>query len=656
MLEIGGMRIFFGDFHGQWNEDHDNPSLLLAGYSFYGYDFCVFQGPGNSDAITSMMENLGMPFKVFAGRELMYNFNHITTLGFDGDIPPIDDPDVRNVLNKLHGCAKLIIAAHPWPSIISKLQDLIAEGLIDAIELVNTANWNEPLMKWYYERLSKGDKIPIVSGLDIHRSHEFQRPDILYTANYPANNDIHQLGAHRTLVFCENCTEKEIIRAVRECRTLIEFNGQLLGPADLIRKLEDAGYREKAADQQKEREAFDLELLHGSHLVAGTRTRFKVYGQSSGKAVLLTPGGTSREITWSRNNHALDIDNLPHLFDRNQFFMPLNVIADQGLSRTFALKTKSPVEISLLSETESGNNPERLVIADIRNNTGKELYPGYTLSSAALEKTIEGKIQIEPYYTGRISTPVEPLEEVSRPVKFTLAVESGDFRRMFSRNLVFVSCNYAENITEKEWDKAGKIFIGYDDQIDPMFTSSWNGPDDISGKFSLLWNEQGLYVRGWIVDDILYTRSSDTDITVFGDCIQIGINPVNRDDVPGMSFYNITLTRGAEEEPQMRIETVPKFAVYGMAPAGYRIPASFYDMKKLDKTTTRCTLFLPWSLLIPMQPVAGYRFGLYLLLWDNDGSGVKTSLQWPRYMEKETGNAWWSPQNGAWAQMRLDRF
>lgn len=64
-------------------------------------------------------------------------------------------------------------------------------------------------------------------------------------------------------------------------------------------------------------------------------------------------------------------------------------------------------------------------------------------------------------------------------------------------------------------------------------------------------------------------------------------------------------------------------------------------------------LFLPFHLIPPMQPVPGYRFGLYLVLFDNDGTGLETALQWPLHAERHLGQAWYIPYGGAWAGIEL---
>ena len=53
------------------------------------------------------------------------------------------------------------------------------------------------------------------------------------------------------------------------------------------------------------------------------------------------------------------------------------------------------------------------------------------------------------------------------------------------------------------------------------------------------------------------------------------------------------------------------------------------SVEKIEATRTRLRLHLPWSVLAPMQPLPGYRFGLYLYLFDNDGTGLKSAMAWP---------------------------
>ena len=53
-------------------------------------------------------------------------------------------------------------------------------------------------------------------------------------------------------------------------------------------------------------------------------------------------------------------------------------------------------------------------------------------------------------------------------------------------------------------------------------------------------------------------------------------------------------------------------------------------------------LTLPWSELLPFVPEIGYRIGVYLVLKNNNGTGLVDSLQWPKPLSGmwQTPNRW----------------
>jgi hypothetical protein len=93
----------------------------------------------------------------------------------------------------------------------------------------------------------------------------------------------------------------------------------------------------------------------------------------------------------------------------------------------------------------------------------------------------------------------------------------------------------------------------------------------------------------------------------------------------------------------------------------FMMPGSMFSTRAMEplktaaglSTRTELRLALPWHVLTPMQPLAGYRFSMFLILWDNDGQGCKASLQWPRYTEADTQTVWYAVNNNCWAQMTL---
>ena len=98
MIAREGRSIHFGDFHGQWNAAEDELALLVAGLWRHGYDFTAFQSPDRQEALRATVERNRIPLRIFPGREYMYDWGHLTTVGTTGDAPPINDPDVESVL------------------------------------------------------------------------------------------------------------------------------------------------------------------------------------------------------------------------------------------------------------------------------------------------------------------------------------------------------------------------------------------------------------------------------------------------------------------------------------------------------------------------------------------------------------------------------
>jgi len=193
MIAREGRSIHFGDFHGQWNAAEDELALLVAGLWRHGYDFTAFQSPDRQEALRATVERNRIPLRIFPGREYMYDWGHLTTVGTTGDAPPINDPDVESVLRWFKANSEWVVLAHPYAFMIDRLESLLDAGLLDAVELVNgplDSNNNRKLIDWYASLLNRGKRVPIVSGLDIHVPVGDRRPDVLYDDAYPTSLDI----------------------------------------------------------------------------------------------------------------------------------------------------------------------------------------------------------------------------------------------------------------------------------------------------------------------------------------------------------------------------------------------------------------------------------------------------------------------------------
>lgn len=671
MLELAGERIFFGDFHGQWLEKPENFPIFLAGLTYYGYDFSMFQGQSGHDTsrggpLQKLVHDLAVNITVFPdGYELFFDWGHITTAGFhpDAGMPPQTESDFEKVFHYLKNHTRFCALAHPYPEMFDKLDHLLENGLIDAVELINsegTGSNHAFLRNWYEKRLRRGRLTPIVSGLDIHTSHGFCRPPIFFNADYHPNTDIGLLDKHRTLVLGECCDEDCVFDAVRRGRSLIEIRGQLIGPQNLVEKLIKGGYFAARARAQEERENFRLVGTSGARAVAHEKFALIVQypRQKTGKAIYYRPDGAVSRTQY-KPGKAFTIKNVPAPREGNQSYAAVQVRVNNGRGRLFALRVRSGLTIDLQPKVAVNRGGRRLysVRLSIRNNRPVPVHGRYILRSDAVPgSVIKGRFgpippAVSANFTHILKGSNEPLRSQSFAVEVAPAAGPA---QTFSKDLVFLTVPHAPRLNVNAWAACDPIRLNQREQLEPTFSSDWKGPQDCSGEFRVLWNEEALHFRIEVTDDILAQGTlRDPEAMMWSDAIQIAVNPINRDDVPEFSFYDIWTTRGAHQRNERGwIRTGPNMAVDGIERGRVHIPARYFRVQRLSKTRMLVRLKLPWCFLVPMQPVAGYRFGLYLILWDNDGFGLKSALCWPR---PNTNQAWYQPEGAGWAQAELIR-
>lgn len=665
MIELAGERIFFGDFHGQWGEKPDNFPLFLAGLTYYGYDFSMFQGPGDTGPggpLQKLVRDLAVNITVFPnGRELFFDWGHVTTAGFqpDAGMPPPTENDLEKVFRYLRNHTRFCALAHPCSGMFARLDYLLDNNLIDAVELINSDGGGANhafLLNWYEKRIRRGRPAPIVSGLDIHTSHGFGRPPILFNTDYPPDADIRLLDKHRTLVLCESCEEDCVFDAVRRGRSLIEINGRLIGPQDLVEKLIQGGYFALRGRAQRERESFGL--VSGKKR-AVAREKFTPTVQDPqhrpGQAIYYRPDGVVTRTPY-KTSGVFTIKNVPAPRDGNQSYAAVQIRTRDGRGRLFALRVRAGLSIDLQPKIAVNRSGRRVysVRLNVRNNRSFPvrgryiLRPGTTPASA-----IKGRFgPLQPMDSANLDCKLKGLKEPLRSKTFTVEVipEAGP-AQIFSKDLVFLAVPHARKLNARAWAACDPIRLDRREQLDQMFSSQWNGPGDCSGEFRLLWNKEALYFQIEVNDDVLATgNAGDPGGMMWSDSIQIAVNPIDRDDVPEFSFYDIWTTRGAHRKHECWIRTGPNMAVDGIERWGcVSIPAHHLGVRRISKTRVRVRLDLPWGFLLPMQPVPGYRFGLYLIIWDNDGSGLKAALNWPR----PNKTAWYQPEGAGWAQAEL---
>jgi hypothetical protein len=663
MITLPSGRVYFGDFHGQWNEDYTNPALLVAAHSYYGYDFSIFQGFGPNTYVEGLASSLHLPLKFFPGRECMFDWAHVTTWGLQGEPPPLDETDFRAVLADLKRRCHMLMIAHPFEPFIPHLEGLLDEGLVDAVEIVNggpaKVDRQAPILRWLRDMQAKGKRVPVVGGMDIHIAEGFQRPDVCYSDAFVPQTDFAAMDRNRTAVLVDELTPEAILDAVRQGRSVVEAGGELLGDAELIAQLEREGYWQARRQAQARLDEITLtveggELLGGHEGVLRPRVR---HDQRATVRVFERPG-QAQAHEW-RSGRELRV-TIPHAFDRNLFYLGASVESPDGLVKGFALKVRSPVEIELVSEPQ-GPEGCRAVLGVI--NRSQDVVQGRATLTPTGGPSRELALEpLAPEANAKLSCEIPAGGDPSQPVEVSACVRIGGLARATRRKLVFVGVPHMEKDGEAAWRDVSKIFLGREDQIDPYWTHQWRGPEDSSATVQLAWNEQALMMRAVVTDDVLCPSVRARKQPMFGDSLQIAINPIHREDLPAFGVYDFFLTRHLQGD-YLLLDRSPHIACEGIRRAWDKtvMPASMFSTRALPPidsaggklTQTLLTVRFPWHVLIPMQPLAGYRFNLFLILWDNDGQGCKASLQWPRYTEADTQTVWYAVNNNCWAQMTL---
>lgn len=642
MITVGEKTVYFGDFHGQWNAAEEDLALLVAGLWQEGYDFTAFQTPDRYDALRGIVSTHALPLNVLGGREYMYDWGHLTTVGVEGTPPPIDSQDVASVLAWFKEHGTWVVLAHPYEAMKKRLDDLLDQGLLDAVELVNghlNSNRNRGLAEWYGARVRAGKATPIVSGLDIHIPKGSRRPNVLYTPAYPPQADIDLFGANRTGVVAAGCDAAAVKAAIAAGRTFIELTPErrLVGPPDLVSALEREGYWDRVEQDLERRRGMAPSVE--SRIVGGERTVF------SSSAERVETGGREQAV----GDDGLVRLAVPLAYSRNTQYV--NVVSRKGETlAVHALKVHHPLSVELLPDFVDGTcrTLTRIVNAGTRD-----------LDGLRLSLDCGGRVVTESL------PPLAPLamHEVAhdwrvadrhRPTRFTLRVGNDRLEKQFAKHLVFIDCPHLPDpANAADWERIDPIRLsgGCDEQVDRAFTVFWNGEADLSAEIRLGWNAAGLHFRLRIRDDVL--APSKISLLMFGDCLQIGINPIGCEAVGNQSFHDLMMTRGTEPDGKDKVFLERSVNMALEYPSNERVRLDGLYAGSVRDGVFEGTLTLPFDQLAPMQPLAGYRFGLYLVLFDNDGDGLKTALQWPLSAERHVGQAWYVPYGGAWASVRL---
>lgn len=613
MYKIGNWNVFVGDFHGQWTEPDENLSLNLSALTVCGYDFSLYNSGDTSPSgpFATLVRKLDLPFTVLPyGKELFYDWAHLMLGGLKpgAEIPALNDPDFFSVLRRLRPQCDFLSIAHPWKPFYAHLDHILDENLVDAVAF-NHAD-DEDLLCWYHNRLKSGKTAPIVTELDFHATLGRRSGSIHYQTLNEAFRDLAPVGKRYTLVFAEECTPECLYAAVRAGRSVVDLDGILTGPDPLVELLKNNDYFHLKQSAQEEREKLKLTLPAGSIPME------------------------QEPLTVHINGKSVQLECLESsAVNQPCFYYP---VAASGQCRV--IRGQNAVTGRLRPRSDGS------LEVDLANHSLTRSYAGYFQVDAAAYSCKETFSALRPGERRSF-----PLKDFSSPsglpsvAKLTLFPD-GLPPRHYQRDLFAVGIPYA---SEPDPVSPG-IVLDRPEQLDPMWSSEWDGPEDSSMVCRTSWNEEGLHFRFDVTDSKL-APSSRPEQLYCGDCIQLALNPCDRPDMKPFSFYHFIATRGAQPEGDERCIAYdsPQSGLLGTSPTPYRLPSWCYRLEMTDPRHSILHLTLPWNLL-PLFPAGkGTRFQMHLILWDNDGTGIKSALQWPR------PGMWYQPDDWTWSDAEL---
>ncbi|MBT3381785.1 MAG: hypothetical protein HN742_05560 [Lentisphaerae bacterium] len=162
----------------------------------------------------------------------------------------------------------------------------------------------------------------------------------------------------------------------------------------------------------------------------------------------------------------------------------------------------------------------------------------------------------------------------------------------------------------KDWDGVAPIVIDARTDVLPPDKAGWNGPDDLSMRVSLAWDEENLFLLAQVTDDIHATPNAVQFWK--SDAIQIGVDVLN--DAGSVPSYD------EDDHEYGALVESDGTRIYQTHPAGkprFRAVGTRAD----DKHETCYEFAFPWAELGRI-PEAGMVFSLNLVACDNDGAGM----------------------------------
>ena len=281
------------------------------------------------------------------------------------------------------------------------------------------------------------------------------------------------------------------------------------------------------------------------------------------------------------------------------------------------------------------------------DGTHKDFYAPAVFMSAASSSSWH-------LYTCRTDTPANLKDIVFTPVV------KGDGWAMYDnmRVTLYEGSNYAAEVHKAKtpihfdakadaggvpegWDSSCPIPLLCENQLVKFDKSYQWTPDNLSGVAYMMWDDKSLYLRVEVIDD-KHIATTTNDDTLQGDSLAVAISPYNRATGKEDKAFVYYISSASPGGGSGACTLYRPAAHCGGLPSGQLAQnSSVYDVSV--KTTGTHTVYLirmPWSDLGGINPAFGSKFGLSLMLNDNDGAGRAAAMVWGDGLVSN-----WSPAN-----------
>ncbi len=609
MIEIGGEKVFIGDFHTHWYWDKENPTLFVAGMYNLGLDFALLCGDySESKNIDSFCKIYEVPFRCFPGKEICTEKAHIVCWvdkNFEKKLEDIPENPYKFLKEK----TKLVILAHPgknWADAYNgsykPLLSLYRNNLIDAIQ----PQEYEPYKIFKKENV----KISVVGGFDIHACKPFIKyPFYLFKKRYPVFKHITPCSAYTTLVVAKDFNEKSIISAIKN-KMAVSFNVEtyeFIGNEEIVSFLKSNGFIKKWKEEIRKRQ--NTKIKGG--IIIGEKSKIFFKTDKEIKYFIL-PDNSFYKSRKLRKREII----VSQILKRENFYVPLT-IKKGDITNFYGILVKSPVKTKILPlvKKTTGNYTPFIEIL-LQNRMKKNL----KLNLNVLFNNEKEEFILNLSTRKRLLIPVS-VDSLSSEYRTNIEIQSKKFNIDYDLKISFPICKYGKN----PWhiDKETSIKIKKENIYNIEY---WNGKDDLSGDINLYWDENNFYLYAEIIDDIFYQIWEDWE-TFWGDSIQFSFSPsLTKIDSYGFNYELVI----AKTKKGNEIFVWNKYGTTQQVKKLYK--GGFLDIVR-DEENKKIIykLKIPWKFFKEFKPKETKRFLFSLIVFDNDGIIMKR--KWAFYGE-----------------------